>query len=66
MPPTEEEEQVVDDLVAQIVAELTEIGERKRAAISRSYHKPRPPGHLTPDQLAAAYQRAGIKRGVAP
>lgn len=54
-------------VVAETVAALEHHEEQRNAQLAKTFlAQPRKPGHLTPAELAAAYQRAGIKRGVAP
>lgn len=59
--PTEEERAHVRELVVQILAELAEVSVLKAAAVSRSYLKPRKHAVVSPEQLEALYQRAGVK-----
>jgi hypothetical protein len=48
-------------VVAQAVEELRAIGVAKQAAYQRSHLIPRQPARLTPQQLAEAYRREGIR-----
>ena len=68
LPPlrTDAEAAHARSLVAETVAHLKDREEERNAQLAKAIpSQPRKTGHLSPAELAEAYRRAGIKRGIA-